>query len=102
MAPGCRLAANDPLRAEVEQMMRDGAAFEERQRLALEDKVRRLGAGARERCTMFSWEHAQTSFAVVLVAALHGRRVDSEDPGEGDLEDSATEKRPPPGLRPRR
>ena len=44
MAPGCRLAANDPLRAEVEQMMRDGAAFEERQRLALEDKVRRLGA----------------------------------------------------------
>jgi len=45
----------------------------------------RLGAGARERCRMFTWEHAQTSFAVVLLAAMNGRRVDTEDPGEGDL-----------------
>ena len=41
--PGCRLAANDPLRAEIDQMMRAGAAYEEQQRLLLEDKVRQLG-----------------------------------------------------------
>jgi glycosyltransferase involved in cell wall biosynthesis len=45
----------------------------------------RLGAGALERCTAFSWEHAQHSFAVVLVATMNGERVDNADPEEGDL-----------------
>jgi hypothetical protein len=43
LTPGCRLAANDPLRAEIDQMMREGAAYEEQQRLTLEEKVRQLG-----------------------------------------------------------
>lgn len=43
LTPGCRLAANDPLRAEIDQMMRAGAAYEEEQRLSLEEKVRALG-----------------------------------------------------------
>jgi len=45
----------------------------------------RLGAGARELSTTFTWEHARTSFAVVLAAALHGQRIDSADPHQGDL-----------------
>jgi hypothetical protein len=40
---GCRLAADDPLRVEVNRMMREGAAFEEEQRAALVQKVSRLG-----------------------------------------------------------
>lgn len=43
LIPGCRLAANDPLRVEIDQMMREGAAYEEQQRLSLEKKVRELG-----------------------------------------------------------
>ena len=45
----------------------------------------RLGAGALERCTAFSWEHAQLSFAVVLLATMKGERMDTADPEEGDL-----------------
>jgi hypothetical protein len=37
--PGCRLTADDPLRAEVDRMMKQGAEFEHQQRLALEEKV---------------------------------------------------------------
>lgn len=37
--PGCRLTADDPLRAEVDLMMKQGQAFEQQQKLALEEKV---------------------------------------------------------------
>lgn len=37
--PGCRLAADDPLRAEVNRMMKQGEEFEQQQKLALEEKV---------------------------------------------------------------
>jgi len=37
--PGCRLAADDPLRAEVDQMMKQGEEYEQQQKLALEEKV---------------------------------------------------------------
>jgi len=37
--PGCRLAADDPLRAEVDRMMKQGDEFEQQQRMALEEKV---------------------------------------------------------------
>lgn len=40
--PGCRLTADDPLRAEVDRMMKRGEEFEQRQRLALEEKVNLL------------------------------------------------------------
>lgn len=56
-----------------------------RQLLADRGLCERLGAGARERCTTFSWEHTQTSFAVVLLAAMEGRTIDTQDPDEGDL-----------------
>ena len=36
---GCRLAADDPLRAEVDQMMKQGEEFEQQQKFALEEKV---------------------------------------------------------------
>lgn len=36
---GCRLAADDPLRAEVDQMMKQGEEYEQQQKLALEVKV---------------------------------------------------------------
>ena len=65
----------------------DAAGLEQATRRLLTDRRLRdrLGAGARDRCTTFSWEHAQTSFAVVLVAAMEGRRIDTADPDEGDL-----------------
>ena len=37
--PGCRLAADDPLRAEVDQMMKQGEEYEQQQKKALEDKI---------------------------------------------------------------
>jgi glycosyltransferase involved in cell wall biosynthesis len=43
---------------------------------------RRLGAGALEMSHEFTWEHAQQSFAVVVVSALDGVLVDSQDPEE--------------------
>jgi|SRR6185503_5800212 len=39
---GCRLAADDPLRAEVDRMMKQGEEFEQQQKLALEEKVNLL------------------------------------------------------------
>jgi|SRR5882762_1403368 len=40
--PGCRLTADDPLRADVDRMMKQGEEFEQQQRLALEEKVNLL------------------------------------------------------------
>ncbi len=39
---GCRLASDDPLRAEVDRMMKQGEEFEQQQKLALEEKVNLL------------------------------------------------------------
>jgi glycosyltransferase involved in cell wall biosynthesis len=40
----------------------------------------RLGRGAQVTSHAFSWEHAQRSFALVVLAALQGSRVDAQDP----------------------
>jgi glycosyltransferase involved in cell wall biosynthesis len=50
----------------------------------LEDAAERerLGAGARELSCSFTWGHAQQSFALVLLAAMRGRRLDAQDPLE--------------------
>jgi hypothetical protein len=56
--------------------------------LALGDVLRdtalraRLGAGARQTSHLFTWDHAQESFAVVLREVLAGRRIESQDPDE--------------------
>jgi glycosyltransferase involved in cell wall biosynthesis len=68
----------------------DQAGLEEATRRLLSDPAvrSRLGTGARERCLTFSWEQTRASFAVVLLAAMEGRRIDTEDPEdpeEGDL-----------------
>lgn len=42
----------------------------------------RLGAGALEMSRAFTWESAQHSFAVVVLAAIAGQRVDSQDPDQ--------------------
>lgn len=41
-APGCRLEADDPLRVQVNRMIKDGAEFQAAQTQALRDKVARL------------------------------------------------------------
>jgi glycosyltransferase involved in cell wall biosynthesis len=48
--------------------------------LADEAERRRLGDGALEMSHAFSWGHAQRSFALVVLAASRGMRVDSQDP----------------------
>jgi glycosyltransferase involved in cell wall biosynthesis len=65
----------------------DQAGFEQAVRRLLGDRRLRdqLGAAARQRCTTFSWAHTRESFAVVLLAAMEGRRIDTQDPDEGDL-----------------
>ena len=65
----------------------DQASFERATERLLGDAELRhtLGAAARERCMTFSWDHARSSFALVLVAAIEGRRMDTEDPDAGDL-----------------
>jgi glycosyltransferase involved in cell wall biosynthesis len=45
-----------------------------------ETERRRLGAGALEMSHEFTWQHAQQSFALVVLAALEGKHVDSQDP----------------------
>jgi glycosyltransferase involved in cell wall biosynthesis len=40
----------------------------------------RLAAGAQDMSHQFTWEHAQESFALVVAAALSGRRLDAQDP----------------------
>ncbi len=39
---GCRLATDDPLRVEVDRLMKQGEEFEQQQKLALEEKVNLL------------------------------------------------------------
>lgn len=48
----------------------------------LDDKAERerLGGGARVTSHAFTWEHAQRSFGLVILAALQGRQVDAQDP----------------------
>lgn len=56
--------------------------FVDAMRSLLTDEVTRvrLGAGALAMSHQFTWKHAQESFALVLLAVLEGRRVDSQDP----------------------
>jgi len=68
---GCRLAADDPLRAEVNRMMRQGEEFERQQKLALEEKVSLL---ARARGWSKRDEHEY------LVAVLRGGVQETWDP----------------------
>jgi glycosyltransferase involved in cell wall biosynthesis len=65
----------------------DRGGLEAAARTLLTDRAlrERLGVGARELSTSFTWAHARTSFAVVLLAALNGERVDTSDPGEDEL-----------------
>lgn len=44
-----------------------------------------LSRGAREVSQRYTWEHAHGSFASVLVAAIEGERVASQDPDEDEL-----------------
>ncbi|HEV8645179.1 MAG TPA: hypothetical protein VGR01_06385 [Burkholderiales bacterium] len=69
--PGCRLAADDPLRAEVDRMIKQGAEFEQQQRLALEEKVNLL---ARTKGWSKRDEHEY------LVAVLRGGVRETWDP----------------------
>ncbi|HEV8262713.1 MAG TPA: hypothetical protein VGQ19_18410 [Burkholderiales bacterium] len=69
--PGCRLAADDPLRTEVDRMMKRGEEFEQQQRLALEEKVNLL---ARARGWSKRDEHEY------LVAVLRGGVRETWDP----------------------
>ena len=68
---GCRLAADDPLRTEVDRMMKRGEEFEQQQRLALEEKVNLL---ARARGWSKRDEHEY------LVAVLRGGVRETWDP----------------------
>jgi hypothetical protein len=68
---GCRLAAVDPLRTEVDRMMKRGEEFEQQQRLALEEKVNLL---ARARGWSKRDEHEY------LVAVLRGGVRETWDP----------------------
>jgi glycosyltransferase involved in cell wall biosynthesis len=43
----------------------------------------RLGAAALAMSHSYTWEHAQESFGVVLLAATEGRYIDTQDPDEG-------------------
>ncbi|MCD4526407.1 glycosyltransferase family 4 protein [Nocardioides sp. cx-173] len=53
-------------------------------RLLCDQELRdRLGAGALMMSHSYTWEHAQESFAVVVLAACEGRRIDAQDPDEG-------------------
>ena len=58
------------------------AGFTDAIAMLLEDPAqrRRLGDGALEMSHAFSWGHAQRSFALVVLAASRGVRVDAQDP----------------------
>ena len=57
-----------------------------------EDQVQRerLGEGALEMSHAFSWGHAQRSFALVVLAAARGARVDAQDPEHTPAPDRRT------------
>jgi glycosyltransferase involved in cell wall biosynthesis len=49
--------------------------------LLLDEQLRTsLGAGALAMSHAYTWGHAQESFALVVDAALNGRRIESQDP----------------------
>ncbi len=54
--------------------------------MLLSDDLRRerLGAGALRMSHDFTWQHAQRSFALVVLAALRGSHVHSQDPDDLD------------------
>ncbi len=68
---GCRLASDDPLRTEVNRMMKQGEEYEQQQKLALEEKVNLL---ARARGWNKRDEHEY------LVAVLRDGVRDNWDP----------------------
>ena len=69
---------------------RSGVLVEDQQELTrvlgqlLRDRARRegLGDGAFELSRLYTWGHAQRSFAHVIAAAIRGELTDSEDPEE--------------------
>ncbi|GAB3659202.1 glycosyltransferase family 4 protein [Nocardioides korecus] len=63
-------------------LVETGTEFTEALRRVLTDEAlrTRLGDGAREMSHAYTWDHAQSSFAVVVSEVLAGRRVDSQDP----------------------
>lgn len=61
---------------------RDGFTGEMRRVLGDQALRAQLGAGARRMSHLFTWEHAQESFAHVVASALQGVRIDSQDPDE--------------------
>ncbi|MCW2795401.1 MAG: mshA 3 [Nocardioides sp.] len=58
----------EQLTATIGRLLQDGA------------ERRRLGSGALELSQAFTWQHAEESFAQVVLAALNGTLVDSQDP----------------------
>ena len=60
----------------------DKAGFTDAIAMLLEDAAERerLGDGALEMSHAFTWGHAQRSFALVVLAASRGVRVDAQDP----------------------
>ncbi len=58
----------------------------------LQDRDRResLGRGALAKSHAFTWEHAQQSFALVLLASLQGTHLDAQDPE--DIADGPAER----------
>jgi glycosyltransferase involved in cell wall biosynthesis len=64
------------------RLVEDPPGFSRTIALLLEDGAERerLGAGALEVSHAFSWGHAQRSFALVVLAAMRGTRVDAQDP----------------------
>jgi glycosyltransferase involved in cell wall biosynthesis len=75
---------------------RSGRLVEDRSELvrALEELIadqverERLGEGALEMSHEFSWGHAQRSFALVVLAAARGARMDAQDPEHAPGQDA--------------
>jgi len=70
---GLLVETQDELTDAVRHLLRDDVERE------------RLGSGALATSQRFTWDHAQHSFAVVVLAALQGVRVDAQDPDDVDL-----------------
>jgi glycosyltransferase involved in cell wall biosynthesis len=62
--------------------------------LADQSERERLGAGALEVSRTFSWAQAKRSFALVLLAAMQGVRLDAQDPEHAPIPARAGQKGP--------